>query len=221
MNSLNSSLILPNLDFQYIKDNDVKYFRVVSDKLDPLFHLLINNKKVRVQIWLERQIKKQSNSKIKRSWVHSQDFSSSAPSKLFSEDVYDYGGGDGWGFKANKASYSTNNGYVPTEFEITSEDIINGRIIKMFPVLDVFTNIIKDRETGVAIVNGGQIRNITFISRGRSRYQLLRVKLAVNYYNKALFSIASSPLMLGVHIGEGSTFDATQISDYIKIGNYI
>ena len=223
MNIITNQLKIPKLDFQYINRNGAKLFRVKSEKLDPIFKNMLLDGKIRVQIWLEREVKKISGDKRKRSWVHSQDFSNKAPLKLFTSDQYDYGGGDGWGWKSPSTipSYSTTNGIVPTEYEIISNDIFNnGCITKEIPILDIFSNILKRRKAQRCALNNDPLNLVAIVGRGKSNHQSLRVKLVINYNGKPLFSDPSNELVLGIH-QEGTILSTGNLKNYIKVGKFI
>lgn len=125
MEILLPELELPELQFQYTYEAE-KYLRIYSGVLEPFLVEQLVQGKIRMQVWLERdQYKACGKNRKKRSWVHSRDYSGKAPSKLFSADEYDYGGGKGWGWGtidgAEIPGYTTTNGCVPTEFEITGQ----------------------------------------------------------------------------------------------------
>lgn len=223
MNVLSPDLILPKIEFEFIKEeNKTKVFRVVSEKLDPIFLKLLEEKKIRVQIWLEREVRKKSAKRVKRSWVHSQDFSNLAPLKLFDETQYDYGGGDGWGWKNPLPipTYSTTNGIVPTEYEITFESIVNNRILIKIPIVNIFSNIIKT-EYNRPPVGGENPKDLYIIGRGKRKYQLLRMKLAINYNGRMVTGTPSNCLMLGIHQDKTLFFDITNIESLIRVGKFI
>lgn len=220
MTVLSPNIILPNLELQYIKLGNDKYFRILSDKVNPLLIDLLNERKIRLQFWLEKQVKKKSGAYYKRSWVHSRDFSSNL---LFANNEYYYGQGDGWGWKKDELpSYcTTDNGLVPTEFEITSSHIINGRIEMRIPVLDIFSCILKINSDNRWPITGDSISSICFSGRSSSPSQPIRFKMAANYNGKALFSLPSIPLVLGIHKNYSSPlFNEENISSIIKVSYY-
>jgi len=223
MNVLSPDLILPKIEFEFIKEeNKTKVFRVVSEKLDPIFLKLLEEKKILVQIWLEREVRKKSAKRVKRSWVHSQDFSHLAPLKLFDETQYDYGGGDGWGWKKPLPipTYSTTNGIVPTEYEITPEKIVNNRILIKIPIVNIFSNIIKTDHC-IPPIGGEAVNTLYLIGKGRKKYQLLRMKLVINYNGKMITGIPSNCLILGIYQNKNYFFNSNNIEDYIRISKFI
>ena len=221
MNLLVSSIPIPKIQFQYIKGDGEKLFRIVSESVDPLFEQLLLGKSIRVQVWLEREVRKQSGEIIKRSWVHSVDMSNKKPPRLFTDDEYNYGGGEGWGWKEDIPSYTTTNGIVPTEFEVTYSSLSNGKIKVVFPVLDIFSNILKTVNSGPA-KDGDSIEKIAIVSRGRATYQLLRARLVINHNGKVIMGDPTDPIMLGIHKNNKVTqFDSSQLNKLIKVGRYI
>ncbi len=221
MKLLMSSIIVPKIQLQYIRDSN-KIFRVISESIDPLFKQLLSDKSIRVQVWLEREVRKLSNSRIKRSWVHSCDMSNKRPTKLFTNGEYNYGGGNGWGWKGNDVpSYTTTNGIVPTEFEVTLSDIQNDLLVIKFPVVDIFSNILKKKKSGTSAKDGDLIEDLAIISRGRATYQIIRAKLVVNYAGKVIMSEPSNSIMLGIHRKKDAVFDSKNLESFIKIGRFI
>lgn len=222
MNLLVSSIPVPKIQLQYIKEDGEKLFRIISETIDPIFEQLLLEKSIRVQVWLEREVKKQSSGRIKRSWVHSKDESNKRPPKLFSDEEYNYGGGDGWGWKnTNVPSYSTTNGIVPTEFEVTLFNIHNGIISIKFPVVDIFSNILKKLQGDRPAKDGDSIDDLAFLARGHATYQLLRARLVINRSGKVIMSEASEPIMLGIRKEKNRTFNSEHLENYIKVGRYI
>jgi len=220
MNVLSPDLILPKIEFEFIKEeNKTKVFRVVSEKLDPIFLKLLEEKKIRVQIWLEREVRKKSAKRVKRSWVHSQDFSHLAPLKLFDETQYDYGGGDGWGWKKPLPipTYSTTNGIVPTEYEITLDDIYENKISKYIPIVDIFSNILKVKGKQTYPKSNCVLKDISIVGGNRRNSQALRFKLVVNYNHKVLMGMPTTPLNLGIHLND-KVFLENSIESFIRVG---
>lgn len=221
MNLLSPNLTLPKIELQYIKKNNEKYFMIISDEINQLMINMIKNKEIRIQIWLERQVRKRSGNGLKRSWVHSNDFSTSSPKKLFSEDEYNYGAGDGWGWKKSIPTYSTTNGIVPTEFEISINDIKYNKIFKKISILDIFTNILKYKNEDRWPINEDEINNIAFVSRSNSCSQPIRYRLVMNYNGKMINGLPSIPLVIGIHKNKKAPlFNTETISSIVKISYY-
>lgn len=215
------NVTLPEIQLQYmIKASGLKIFRIISQPLDKVLINLLEEGKIRIQVWLERELKKRSDDNIKRSWVHSQDNSTTAPTRLFLDTQYDYGGGSGWGWATlgNNfiSSYSTNNGYVPTEFEVTANSLCNRRINVEIPILNIFSNILKHE--GLAAEDGDDIEFIRILGRHRTQVQPLRVRLMANYQEKVITGPPSNALILGIHRDcEIPIFAKNIISRFIKV----
>lgn len=222
MELISPELLMPTLELQSILEKGEKKFRVVSSKLDPLFISLLKKGKIRAQIWLERELKKGSGGRIKRSWVHSIDSTSFGP-LLFENHEYQYGGGLGWGWMTRDLlpPYSTTNGFVPTEFEITPIDIVEKRIIIKISIIDIFSNILKEMRASTYPTEESSMTEIAFLGRGKSFNQPLRVRLMVNLDHEVHESLPSNPMILGLHRSiEFSNFEADRMKDYIKISYY-
>lgn len=218
-------LEMPELHFQYVKRDQKKYLRILSDKVDKLLIDQLSAGKIRMQIWLEREVKKGCGNGVKRSWVHSRDNSNMAPAKLFSELEYYYGGGNGWGWATilppgEFPNYSTTNGYVPTEFEVTAADFINFKICKEIPILDIFSNILKHRSESTYAITGTRTALLAILGRNKTTSQPLRVRLVINKDGKPVIGLPSSPLMLGIHDLHTLNFNASEINDFIKVSYY-
>lgn len=222
MQILAPEMKLPTLEIQYIKSGTTKFLNVISSPLDPLLIHYLSKGEIRMQIWLERELRKHSGDVYKRSWIHSIDNSNKKPVKLFSDEEYAYGGGSGWGWKTigQMPTYSTTNGYVPTEFEITMNSIQDNRIVLMIPILDIFTNILKFNAESRFAKNGDVMKKISILSRNRATSQPLRVKLAINKNKTPIFSQPSYPIVLGVHKVKNDVFSAISVSKHIKISFY-
>lgn len=223
MELLLTPIQLPDLQLQYIIRNKKKCFRIISTPVDKLFIDQLSKGTIRAQIWIEREVRKGSGGSIKRSWVHSKDFSNKAPKKLFTASQYNYGGGLGWGWNTKKQlpTYSTTNGFVPTEFEISPDDIRNNMIIKEINLLDIFSNILKLNHNNTFAKTDDEIINISILGRNKSTNQPIRVRLAVNKSKSSVIGNPSNPIILGIHKDKDKlTFDSDNINEYIKISYY-
>ncbi len=217
--NLLTPLPLPSIELQYdYESSKKKYFRIVSNEIDPLFYELLNNQNIRVQLWLEKQVKNRSSKRYKRSWLHPQDFSNKAPLKLFSNNEYNYGGGDGWGYKGEEIPpYSTTNGIVPTEYEITLDDIYENKISKYIPIVDIFSNILKVKGKQTYPKSNCVLKDISIVGGNRRNSQALRFKLVVNYNHKVLMGMPTTPLNLGIHLND-KVFLENSIESFIRVG---
>ncbi len=219
---------MPGMSISFIRNEYGNKFLIFkSERITHELEDKLRYGSIRMQIWLEKKVRKANGKNRVKKWVHPADKSSTAPVRFSEEEILFR---QGWGVRTYSPdsgfcpSYSTTNGYVPTEWEVTIDDVKRGCIERKIPFDDIISNIITYNEALVfdesyniidgpfEIPSGTELSQIRLIGNRTSSKIEIRVKLVIKENNLLTSGTSLNSALVGLR-KEGNLPDFDRIFD--------